>query len=139
MSDIMSHAEKLCFLSSYFTGCNLDRKIIFSILFIKRGYTEPIWNAWADKWLKGEDRTSESVEAELKREFYTYRVLQPADSVYLLPSTYYHIAHTPFAEVVLHTLLGTASTHAIDQAIMLAIVASPKINLEELVEEAKKY
>ena len=35
----------------------------FAIRCAKKVYTEPTWNAWADKWLDGSDRTKESAYA----------------------------------------------------------------------------
>ena len=39
---------------------SLNQKVAFGILCAKEVCTDKGWNAWADKWLSGEDRTKES-------------------------------------------------------------------------------
>ena len=42
------------------------QKVIFAILCAKKIYKAKKWNAWADKWISGEDRTETSADAILK-------------------------------------------------------------------------
>lgn len=40
-----------------------EQRIRFGILCAKEVYAEPVWNVWADRWLSGEDRSSEAAAA----------------------------------------------------------------------------
>jgi hypothetical protein len=109
---------------------SLIQKVAFSILCGKEVYKDKDWTAWADKWLSGEDRTTESAEVANAAAYAAAHAAAHA-SYYAAYYAYYAATHCANA----------AATHCANaaDAAYYAADANKNINFVKIVEKSMKY
>ena len=107
---------------------SLIQKVAFSILCGKEVYKDKDWTAWADKWLSGEDRTTESAEVASHVAANAY-----ANATYYAADAYaaYYASYAAYYA----SYAADAAYYAADAA----AAKNPKINFGEIAEKAMNY
>ena len=108
-------------------SCTLSQRIAFGILCAQYVYKDPDWNAWAKKWLSGEDRSKKSARAVSYTSFFT-----PFDACL----TYADLAAQAAATAATYTGTHTATASAIRAAEAAAYTAHSPNNKLSFINNA---
>jgi hypothetical protein len=114
------------------------QRIAFGILCAKEVCKHKAWNAWADKWLSGEDRTKESARAAASRAAYaaSRAASRAADAAH---SADYAAEYAAFAAAYAAANSASRAADVADAANSAAANSAAKINFVEIAEKAMNY
>ena len=115
---------------------SLNQKIAFGILCAKEVCKDKGWNLWADKWLSGEDRTTESAKVAYNASYAAYYAASYAAYYIAAAASYasyatYSAKTASYAAYVNATYSAKTASYAAD--------ANKNINFDKIAEKSMKY